>query len=454
MRSDRSVESCVSHVDPEHKPQRKERGSASDEHTQGIDYAGIQSGNKSIEQHPLFRLGEHLQDPNRYPYGRAHGETCASCTFTVPQKVASQLPEGAPGSLPKDGGRSKHGAPVLRSKEFVCLGKRKQGQSHTQPGSSQESQTSTCDSMNSLTSHTDCHDHTLTYLTAKSPDDPGDYAQLRASVIRTLSCEILPRGMSEGPFCFGDSATGYTIAYVFRITDPKARGRRRAYSFVALAGKDAYRAFKACPTVWEAFAMMARAIEHAAQRSQDDQELQQQREKEERLGQRSSYSEPSSFLTQRPRDPDGQPRRANQTQPRSLADIIGNENIFTILHHYFVAILRCLGDKFGGLPLSPYSFQTSADEKGLSDERIPSRVSTDILANLQIIDDETDGQEQSKKPATSSVSSSTPTDRLTVVPPDFISTASTTPTQLQRSPQCGPIPSSVVDTARQGRIKA
>lgn len=426
----------------------------SDEHIQDVDYAQ-NPRNKSIEQHPLFRRGEQLQDLNKYPYGRAHGETCASCSFTVPQKIASQLPEGAPGSLPKDGGKPKHGAPVLRSKEFICLGKAKQRQSHAPPGSSQESQVSTSTSTNSLTSHTDCHDHTLTYLTAKSPDDPENYAQLRASVIRTLSCEILPRGMSEGPFCFGDSVTGYTIAYVFRITDPKARGRRRAYAFVALAGKDAYRAFKACPTVWEAFAMMSRAIEHAAQRAQDEQELQQQREKEEHLAQRPHYSEPSSFLTQRPRDPDGQARRPNQTQPRSLAEIIGNENIFAILHHYFVAILRCLGEKFGGLPLSPYSFQSTTDDEGLSEEMYPSRVSTDILANMQIHDDGSPEQEQNTKYQTASVSSSTPTDRLTVVPADSVATTtSTTPTQTQRSPQCAPIQPNAVDSMRQGRVKA
>jgi len=242
-------------------------------------------------------------------------------------------------------------------------------------------------------SHTDCHDHTLTYLTSKSPDDAENYAQLRASVIRALSFEVLPRGMSEGPFCFGDSTSGYTIAYTFRLTDSKARGKRRAYAFVALAGKDADRAFKACPMLWEAFTMMSKTIEQAATRYQEEEELKQQKEHDEQLAKdaKGGYTNISSFLTQRPRDPDGQPRRAGQTQPRSLAEIVGDENIFAILHQYFVHVLRCLGDKFGGLPLADTSkmvYQTTANEReGLSEDKVPGRISAEVLANLGIEDD-------------------------------------------------------------------
>jgi hypothetical protein len=163
--------------------------------------------------------------------------------------------------------------------------------------------------------------------------------------------------MSDGPFCFGDSITGYTIAYVFRLTDPKARGRRRAYAFVALAGKDASRAFRACPMVWDAFASMARYIEEAAQRSQDAQRVKEEEQRE--ADKARNYTPISSFLTQRAVDPDGFPRRAGQISPRSLSDIVGNENIFPLLHESFVAILKCLGNRFGGLPLSDQSVYQS-----------------------------------------------------------------------------------------------
>lgn len=438
---------------------------------------------KHIEQHPYFRRSEDIKELGKYPYGRAHGETCASCTLTVPQVVAAKLPEGAPGSLPKDGGKSKHGTPVLRSREFVCLGHEKKRHAQEQPSSSQDSQVSSLASISSTGTHADCHDHTLTYLTSKSPDDIDVYAQLRTSVVRALSCEALPRGMSEGPFCFGDASTGYTIAYVFRLTDAKARGRRRTYSFVALAGKDAYRAFKACPMLWDAFGTMAKAIEQAAQQHQDELELQQQKEKEEQLSTslQKGYTEPSSFLTQRPRDPDGQPRRAGQTQPRSLAEIIGNENIFAILHQYFVAVLRCLGDRFGGLPIvesSSMVYHTTANEQGSVDDNLPARVSSDELADLQIEEDEPLANDAQGKQLNHSNAPASEMDRIATreipgvyqnlkIPAGSASTASTTPTptptqqsqlnsqsqslsQSQTQSQCAPLG---VDVTRQRQVK-
>lgn len=320
----------------------------------------------TIERHPLFVKSDQNQETaHRFRHGRAQGDTCASCSFSIPQDIAAHLPEGAPGCMKADG-KSKNGSPVLRSRELVCLG---DGDHSTAASiAEQERAHDTLDSHHDIPSFqsdtsadSQCHDHVITYLTSRNPDDPTDFSTLRASVIRTLSCELLPRGMSDGPLCFGDSATGYTIAYVFRLTDPKARGRRRAYAFVALAGKDAGRAFRACPMVWEAFAVMARGIEEAAQRSQD---AQRQKEEEQRQTERNrKYTPISSFLTQRTVDPDGFPRRAGQTSPRSLAEIVGDENIFALLHQYFVAILRCLGDRFGGLPLSDQAvYQTTVHD--------------------------------------------------------------------------------------------
>lgn len=431
----------------------------------------------TIEQHPLFRRGASNQTSHKYPYGWASGpDTCASCSFTVPPSIAAKLPEGAPGSL-RDGGKSKNAAPVLRSREFICLGKsRKYSQSrhyqHLHPSSSQESDISPSSSVGStLSQHAanHCHDHTLTYLTSKSPDDPTNYATLRASVLRALSCEVLPRGLSEGPFCFGDSTTGYTIAYVFRLTDPKARGRRRAYAFVALAGRDAHRAFKACPMLWEAFATMAKAIELAAQRYQDEQELERQKEREEEMAKdnKSAYTNISSFLTQRPVDPDGHPRRVGQTMPRSLAEIIGDENIFAILHQYFVAVLRCLGDQFGGLPLAErkqkMAYQTVASEQdGVGESNLPRQVSNDMLDALKIEDEEelvagkrkpqaasTGLASQSMKQQASAKVAITPADLFG----DTTSTTSTssTPKKIKRNSQCGSA-SLTLDSNRQRQV--
>ena len=328
----------------------------------------------TIEKHPLFVTGEQSPEATqRFRYGRAPDDTCASCSFSVPQDIAVRLPEGAPGCMKADG-KGKNGSPVLRSRELVCLGEGDHGATASvveqeRRHNSPDSQRPFASFRSESSADSQCHDHVLTYITSRSPDDPTNFSTLRASVIRTLSCELLPRGMSDGPFCFGDTVAGYTIAYVFRLTDPKARGRRRAYAFVALAGKDASRAFRACPMVWEAFAAMARGIEEAAQRSQDSQK---QKEEEQREADKPrNYTPISSFLTQRTVDPDGFPRRAGQTSPRSLAEIVGDENIFALLHQYFVAMLRCLGDRFGGLPFSDQLFyQTEVHDT------VPTKIQT------------------------------------------------------------------------------
>ncbi|RMZ90249.1 hypothetical protein DV736_g2524, partial [Chaetothyriales sp. CBS 134916] len=280
----------------------------------------------SIERHPYFKAFS--AESSQFLYGRGQSDTY----------------------------RNTNSAPVLRSREFVCLGPDKATQERSR-GSSHESKSSVASSLETfLSPHThtnthadDCHDHTLTYLTSKSPESALTYATLRNSVVRTLSCELLPRGMSDGPFCFGDSTTGYTIAHSFRLSDPKARGRRRTYAFVALAGTDASRAFKACPLIWDAFANLAKSIEVMATRKQED--ARRHQEEEATKGKRN-YTSASSFLTQRQVEPDGTPRRAGHTTPRSLSEIVGDDHIFAILHQYFVALLKCLGDRFGGLPLA------------------------------------------------------------------------------------------------------
>jgi hypothetical protein len=192
--------------------------------------------------------------------------------------------------------------------------------------------------------------------------------------------------MSDGPLCFGDPTTGYTIAWVFRLTDPVARGRRRAYAFVALAGRDTARAFRACPMVWEAFAAVAKGIETKAQLYQEAGKV-----RDEPANGRD-YTPVSSFLTQRVTDPDGHPRGTRSVPPRSLADIVGDEHIFTYLHQYFVAVLRCLGDRFGGLPLVDAGagevFQTKADGDFFKEGKLPSTLHAEIVDELARVRDD------------------------------------------------------------------
>ncbi|PKX98128.1 folliculin domain-containing protein [Aspergillus novofumigatus IBT 16806] len=267
------------------------------------------------------------------------------------------LPPGAPGTASRDG-KGRNGSPVLRSREVVysC------GTSHSDGDDSTHDlhgHASLPDSIHSssVASDASCHTHILTYLSLRGPPNPSDYALLRRSSIRTLSCELLPRGLSSGPLCFGDATAGYTIAYVFRLPDPMARGKRRSYALVALAGKDAGRAFRACPVIWRAFGRIATGIVNSAEKYQEEEakRLEEQSEAANRANNRH-YTPVSSFLTGRRVDPDGQPRRLGQIRARNLSEIVGNQYIFAEIHAHFVALLQQLGSMFGAVPISEERF--------------------------------------------------------------------------------------------------
>ncbi|KAG5303669.1 folliculin [Histoplasma capsulatum var. duboisii H88] len=313
------------------------------------------TSSQRIEDHPWFshRLSGRTETDRLSRIARADNETCASCSLTVPKGVSEQLPPGGPGTLKADG-KGRNGSPVLRSREIVysCSGSRSdydaEPHPHHSPGTSLHS------SASSETSS--CHTHIVNYLSLHGPPIPDDYALLRSASIRTLSCELLPRGLSSGPLSFGDPVTGYTIAYVFRLPDPMARGKRRSYALLALAGKDAGRAFRASPLIWRVFGRIAASIVSAAERHQESEKC-----KEEggiptsaaaaattSMANGRNYTPISSFLTGRALGPDGQPRRAGQIRARNLAEIVGNEYIFAELHAQFVALLQQLCAMFGG----------------------------------------------------------------------------------------------------------
>lgn len=322
-----------------------------------------------IDKHPNFVQSDKPHSQPQYPYGTQQSGTCASCGFTVPEDTQKKLPSGAPGSLNADG-QGKNGSPVLRTRGVLhSCGPGSQyafldpsdthatphKQSHGSATSKNAGSGQSSSFQSTSSNESNCHNHNLTYLTLRSPPNPEKYSMLRKSIVSTLSQEVLPRGRTSGPFAFGDSVDGYTIAYAFRLPDPKARGRRRAYAFVAQAGTDGNRAFRACPLIWRFFNNMANALTEAAERHQDEQRQKEieEEEKEHRNNASQHITNVSAFLTRRALDPDG--RRARGITARSLAEIIGNDMIFADVHKKFSLILQHLGAQFGGYPLTEQS---------------------------------------------------------------------------------------------------
>ena len=194
---------------------------------------------------------------------------------------------------------------------------------------------------------------------------------------RTLSTEVLPLSKPSGPIMFGDSVAGYTIAYVFRLQDPRSRGAKRTYALIAMAGRDCRRATKAMVKITEAFESIANRIialadrvlerESAASQGQSaisgtplpgtsasstsSQFLSPQRERTSSTTSAPSFrniTPVSSFLSAKKLDPDGFPRVSRDVmKAKSLIEIVGQENFFVDLHTLFCRLLHSLIKQYG-----------------------------------------------------------------------------------------------------------
>ncbi|KAL1628790.1 hypothetical protein SLS54_001478 [Diplodia seriata] len=230
-----------------------------------------------------------------------------------------------------------------------------------------------------------------------SPSKDGR-GQNGSPVLRTT--QSLPRGAPSGPLYFGDPVLGYTVAYVFRIPDPRARGRTRTYALIALGGRDSWRVGKAMVKITEMFEQIANQIIAMAK---------QVLEQESTFASPTAHMRPttaagpggtitpplscsggssvprrasvqvsggkpntiiptpaasivgspaspttrnitpvSSFLAAKKVDPDGYPRVSRDImRAKGLAEIVGKENFFVELHAKFCMLLAGLVKEFG-----------------------------------------------------------------------------------------------------------
>ncbi|KAF2658121.1 hypothetical protein K491DRAFT_593658, partial [Lophiostoma macrostomum CBS 122681] len=324
-------------------------------------------------------------------------EVCENCSIVVPKKYSDRLPTGAPGSPSKDG-RGRHGSPVLRSSQnFPVRGHRTCDDLSSSPDSSDASDTEQSRSFDSgAHSYPDSvpaspmfmprgmHTHTLNYISTSQPQSPTTYSLLRRTCIRTLSCEALPCGKPSGPLMFGDPVAGYTIAYIFRLQDPRARGAKRTYALIAMAGRDSRRASKAMVKVTEVFENIANRIVALAEKvleresaastfnfpnSRPATAIPSTPPLGSSVSSMPAFTSPqkervfssvasspttrnitpvSSFLSAKKVDPDGYPRVSRDVmRPKTLIEIVGMEGFFVELHARFCGLLHSLIKEFG-----------------------------------------------------------------------------------------------------------
>ncbi|KPM42460.1 hypothetical protein AK830_g4080 [Neonectria ditissima] len=230
------------------------------------------------------------------------------------------------------------------------------------------------------------HVHYVNYTSTHDPVLPDSFSLIRASCLRTLSFETLPRApatatptsplsssspafvttqsagsaVSGGPIFFGDALAGYTTAYIFRIPDVHARGHKRVYAFMALSTHRERLAMKTFAVVSAAFRDLAGWIqqlaEAEAERAADaspigsniygggpapKQPAAEPSAAPDRGG--SSFLTGGSGFTRRMGGGGG----ASAPKARGLAEIVGQPDIFIELHRRFVHLLFEVGVTLG-----------------------------------------------------------------------------------------------------------
>lgn len=316
----------------------------------------------------------------------ADADTCENCQMVVPKKYSDRIPNGAPGSPTKDG-RGRNGSPVLRTSQNFSVRRPASRDAPSSSDSSDVSDTEQSASFDSIPTSPllisrATHSHTLNYISSSQPQSPTTYSSLRRTCIRALSTEVLPLGKASGPLQFGDNVAGYTIAYVFRLQDPRARGSKRTYALIAMAGRDGRRATKAFVKITAAFEEIANRIiamaERVLERESAVAHVQSRpttaippstpplgasassipstflSPQKERVFSSASSSPArnitpvSSFLSAKKVDPDGFPRISRDVmRAKSLTEIVGQENFFVELHSLFCGLLHSLIKQYG-----------------------------------------------------------------------------------------------------------
>jgi hypothetical protein len=309
--------------------------------------------------------------------------------MTVPMKYCQKLPRGAPGSPSKDGRGGVNGSPVLRTSKNFPVRRHLPRDDVSSTDSSDLSDTEQSRSYESAQSippspmfaSRGMHTHTLNYTTTNTPQHPSAFSVLRRACISALSTEVLPPGMSSGPLMFGDAVAGYTVAYIFRLQDPRSRGAKRTYALLAMVGRDQRRAFQAYVQIIQKFQGIANRIVALAERVLERESAAYQSlsrpttaipttppygtsassmpplltsPRADRFFS-STASSPtrnitpvSSFLSAKKVDPDGFPRVSRDVmKAKSLTEIVGQETFFVELHGIFAGLLHSLVKQYG-----------------------------------------------------------------------------------------------------------
>ncbi|BFZ57864.1 hypothetical protein PYCC9005_004919 [Savitreella phatthalungensis] len=158
-----------------------------------------------------------------------HGPVNIFCTQAFPARAVP--PVGSPVTATSSGGTSSSpGSAPSSSSKGGCASCLMSLPAHLRtPGVPPHMQTTSNANADDMTSGG------TVYSSKRHPSNGDRYKALRSACIRALSSEAVP-GRS-GPVFFGDPTIGYTIAYIFRLTDPQhAKGASATSSTASAIG--------------------------------------------------------------------------------------------------------------------------------------------------------------------------------------------------------------------------
>ena len=301
------------------------------------DSVGKDDGNSSWKdkgadgsEHPHNRSDVRAERRKLYEAG-CETKYCVSCSIFAPQDLAQSLPRGCPGSF-LGAGNGRNGSPIIRSEEpFRVWDDGGQSESDAEEDETDTARRYGASSGSFNSRASSYHTHTLNYISTSNPINPDIYSLFRKLVLRTLTGEELPRGLTSGKLAFDDAADRTTVAYKFRLSDPFARGGYRFYALIALAGSGDWGAFRAVARIWERFQLIAEWLGSKV----EENVATSRPPSSEKTEPSSNHLPVSSFLTGRDR-----PRA------RGLTEMTGNEKIFAAIHVEFVSLQRELRELY------------------------------------------------------------------------------------------------------------
>lgn len=164
----------------------------------------------------------------------------------------------------------------------------------------------------------------VSYISSQYPLQSELYILVRQACIRSLSCEVCPE--REGPIYFGDEARGHVLSHTFFLRDVQARGFQRWYSVLVLM-KDKMLLLNSWPFIVRHLRQNICQLQESASKIYESEES-----KVSHRALRSAASMMDNFRKQRVAG-----------QPRSLSELVGEQEVWQHLHTAFTWLLKAGG---------------------------------------------------------------------------------------------------------------